>query len=407
MKVVWLCHFANKEMKDYFGTPAINEFAPWISNLILLFKKRTDIELHIIAPNVFTNHDCNFIKDGINYHFYNHIPIPYYNKYLKKIYVLLRIDDVTNFYWIKHKIKHITNKIKPDLIHLHGAENPYYSAGILPIIDKYPTLTTIQGYIRNASQTNKNIIKRIKIEELILCNSKYIGTRTIEMSKIALQINPNATLHFHNYPLKIPNIIKTNIGKDEPIDCVFFARVCKDKGIEDLLAAIAIIKEIIPKVTLSVIGGTSKSYQSYLLKTCSELKIEKNVKFLGFLPTQADIFHYILQAKICVLPTYHDIIPGTIIESMFIKLPVIAYAVGGIPELNTNDENLILVERFNIIQLSEKIIYLLQNNEIRVELAERAFSFIIQKFNNKEVIPDILSAYHKILHPEIDKNARN
>ena len=46
-----------------------------------------------------------------------------------------------------------------------------------------------------------------------------------------------------------------------------------------------------------------------------------------------------INARICVLPTYHDILPGTILESMFMKLPVIAYDVTGLSELNDKGQS--------------------------------------------------------------------
>lgn len=402
MKVVWLCHFANQEMKEHFKTPQLNEFAPWINNLIELFRTRTDVDLHIIAPNVFNNTDCSFKKDGINYHFYKRIPIPYNNKYVRKIHTFLQIEHITNFFWIKHKISNCIHKINPDIIHLHGAENPYYSVGILPLFDEYPILTTIQGFIRNASCIGSiNEKKAIEIEEAILKKSKHIGIRTDDMSKIALQINPNSTLHFHNYPIAIPSVVKCNIGKDEPIDCLFFARVCKDKGIEDLLAAIKIIKNEYPKISLSVIGIAFNSYLSYLKRLCSELGIQNNVQFLGFLPTQEDIYRYALHAKMCVLPTYNDIISGTIIESMFIKLPVVAYAVGSIPELNKKEVTLMLVDKQNVKQLAEKIIQLLKNDDLRKTLAKNAYCYVHELLDNTAVVPDIIKAYKSIIKENI------
>lgn len=397
LKIVWLCHFANQEMKEYFNRPRVNEFAPWINGLICLFKGRSEIELHIVSPNVFTNKDCSFTKDGITYHFYKHIPFPFYNKFIKKVYNKLDFDNSTNHFWIKHKINNIITKINPDVIHLHGAEIPYYSAGILHLINRYPTLTTIQGFIKNASQVNRKNKKKAEIEKEILLKSMNIGVRTDEMSSIALQMNPNARQYFHNYPLNTPNNIKDNIGVNEPIDCVFFARICKDKGVEDLLAAIAIVKREYPQVSLSIIGGTSKSYLSYLKNKCVDLHITDNVKFLGFLPTQADIYQYALNAKMCVLPTYHDIIPGTIIESMFMKLPVIAYSVGGIPELNIKEETIMLVEKLDIEMLAEKILLLIDNVELRKSLAEKAFFHAKERFDNTKIPDDLLNAYYSIL----------
>lgn len=396
LSVVWLCHFSNQEIKEYFNTPEVKEFAPWINILIELFKTRTEIDLHIVAPNVFTNTDSYFEKDGINYYFYKSTPIPNSNKYFRKIHSLLQFEYYTDYFWIKYKIKQIVNTIKPDIIHLHGAENPYYSAGILPLFNKYRILTTIQGFVRNSSQRSVYINKRVTIEELILKSSSHIGVRTEEMSKIALQLNPNATLHFHNYPIQYPKVVKTNIGHNESVDCIFFARITKDKGIEDLLKAISLVKEKNITVSLSVIGGVSRSYLLFLEKMCFELNILENVSFLGFFKTQEDIFKYAIQAKICVLPTYHDIIPGTIIESMLMKLPVIAYAVGGIPELNRNEETVILVEKLNIEELAAKILLSINNANLRIALAEKAYNNARDRFDNNKAVNDIVNAYIRI-----------
>lgn len=391
-KVVWLCHFVNQEMKDYFKTPNVNEMAPWINNLIELFKERNDIELHIVAPNVFTNETIEFPEEGVKYHFYQHRPsfIP------KKAHSLLRFETLTNYSFVKKRIARIIKKITPDIIHLHGAENPYYSAGILPLLKHFPTLVTIQGFIRNTSEPNFIIKRKIEIEEEILKNTQHIGIRTKEMNKIASELNPEAHLHFHNYPLSAVNFIKDNTIKST-YDIIFFARVCKDKGIEDLIEALAVVKNKKPDVTLNVIGGSSKSYLQHLKNLMQQFDLEQNVKFLGFLKNQQDIYKHALGAKLCVLPTYHDIIPGTIIESMLLKLPIIAYAVGGIPELNDSGEAVVLVEKRNIKQLAEKILELLQNETSRNKLAEFAYLVVKNRFDNKKVVTDIINAYKEVL----------
>lgn len=397
MKVVWLCHFVNQEMKRHFDNPQLKEMAPWISILIELFHARSDVELHIVAPNIFNNTDCEFMNDGVVYHFYKRFPMPFNSLFFRKSYNILRIDDRSNYFWIKRKIANCIRKIDPDIIHLHGAENPYYSAGILSLFNDYPVLVTVQGFVRNAT-FNPNLTKTIKIEEEILLRAKNIGVRTEEMRKIVLQLNSKAVLHFHNYPIAYPSIVKENIGKDEPIDCLFFARVCKDKGIEDLLKAISIIKNNYPKISLAIVGSIGSRYLSFLQSLCNELNIVNNIQFVGFLSTQEDVYQYALQSKVCVLPTYHDIIPGTIIESMFLKLPVVTYAVGGIPELNKNEITVITGEKCNINQLAENILLLLNDINKRVILAERAYKYAKHKFGNEFIVNDIVDAYKLILN---------
>ena len=88
---------------------------------------------------------------------------------------------------------------------------------------------------------------------------------------------------------------------------MFFARVCKDKGIEDLLLALSIAKQEIPNISLHIIGSISNSYKNKLNTMIQILNLEQNVIFMGFMPTQEEVFKHAAKAQICVLPTYHDI----------------------------------------------------------------------------------------------------
>jgi len=392
IKVVWLCHFANAEMKTFFDTPHVQEMAQWINTLIILFRESSDIELHIVTPNIFTNKQQEFKIKNVQYHFYQHREsfIP------RQVYNLLRIESRTNYYYAKQKIVKIIKNINPDIIHLHGTECPYYTAGILPLIELYPVLVTIQGFLRNASERNFRINKSIKIEKEILKRTMHIGVRTKEMSKTVLELNPEAHLHFHNYPIIKPVFIKDN-SIVSTYDIVFFARVCKDKGMEDLLEAVAVVKKEKPDISLHVIGSSSKYYLQYLKNMTKQLDIETNVKFLSFMESQQDVYKHAIHARICVLPTYHDIIPGTIIESMFMKLPVIAYAVGGIPELNDKGQAIVLVEKNNIKQLANEILALLKDDSKRYALAKNAYTYARERFNNSNAVNDIMKAYNEIL----------
>lgn len=112
---------------------------------------------------------------------------------------------------------------------------------------------------------------------------------------------------------------------------------------------------------------------------------------------QYDIFEYSINAKMCVMPTYHDIIPGTIIEGMYMKLPVITYSVRGIPELNKEEKTIILLEKQNINQLAESIIILLNDTKTCENLAEKAYNKAKERFNNGNGVNDILRAYNTIL----------
>ena len=88
MKVAWICHFSNQEVRN--KPPLSNmrifnflrsilgktkfeygDFAPWINNLIKEFEKFEDVELHIIAPHAgLSPFKYSFEMNGIHYHFF-------------------------------------------------------------------------------------------------------------------------------------------------------------------------------------------------------------------------------------------------------------------------------------------------------------------------------------------------
>jgi|GEM_PF-425521 len=403
LKVVWLCHFANEEMKAYFKVKHINEFAPWISLSLQLFEGVDDVELHVVSPNVYTNTDAYLEKNGIHYHFYAPSPSIFNNRLFRRIYSFLNMAALGEFNWIKRKVSRTIRNIHPDIVHLHGAENAYqYSSGILPLIDEYPILTTIQGFIRNSIDNDRITKVRKAIEAKIIKNSQHFAIRkSDEMKAITEEMHPGADLYYHNYPVGKPRRTKENIGAFEPIDFIFFARVCKEKGIEDLLIAFSEVKKSIPNANLTVVGGVSDNYQDHLIKICKSCGILDSVKFEGFLPTQNDIYNLAYKAKVCVLPTYHDILPGTVLESMFLKLPVIAYGVGGLPHLNEANITIELVEVRNTKVLANRMEELYNDSAYRLELAERAYTHVNLTFDNNIVVRDIISAYRKVLAHKI------
>jgi len=389
-KIVWLCWFANEQMNFYFNKK-VDGFAPWINNLIKIFETKDDVDLHIVSPNVYSNCNSSFHINNIHYHFFKQsdiLPQRLNNK--------LHINDISNFYLIKRKIKKIIDQIEPDLIHLHGAENPIYSAGILPLLKKYKCFTTIQGFISLDLQANNPTNKRRKKIELnILKKNQNFGVRTKDMCNYISSINEHANFFWHHYPFTKPQIVEDTLAKKE-FDCAFFGRVAPENGVDELLKTIAIVKATKKDISLIIVGPVGNTYLQYLESICSELNITDNVKFTGFMNDQQDAFKNVIKAKMDVLPTQYDIIPGSILECMYMGVPVISYSVGGIPELNKERQSVVLVEKGNIKGLAEEIIYMLKNPSFREKIISNAKITVGPFYNYEMIYKDILDIYDNL-----------
>jgi glycosyltransferase involved in cell wall biosynthesis len=394
IRVTWICHFHDDEIETYLkDCKKMNGFAPWISGLIKLFENDPEIELHIVAPHLGIKKDQSFVRNGVFYHFYS-VGLPLLKKYTLSIF-----DVITNYYFLKRKVRGYILSIKPDIIHLHGAENAYYSSTILQFKRKYPILVTIQGFLRHTliKKTYK-IRKRLRVEERVLSEFSDYGVRTVPMMNEVKQLNSVARFYWHIYPVNIPDNLEPYHNARKIYDCIFFARISKDKGIEDLLDAIALIKPKMPDITLVITGDCENDYLQELKIKSKDLGIEPNIEWKGFIPSQKELFKLCSKAKISVLPTYHDILPGTIIESMFLKTAVVAYSVGGLPEINKNSEVIKLVPKGDIQTLSNAISNLLADNEYYANLTSSAVVTAYQLFGKENIKESIIDAYKNVMN---------
>ncbi len=154
-----------------------------------------------------------------------------------------------------------------------------------------------------------------------------------------------------------------------------------------------------------IIGAVEDAYREYLNSTyaCDKLILT----WKGVLPQLEDVHREACRAKISVLPTHQDIIPGTIVESMMLGLPVVSTKVGSIPELNETRESLILVEKGDIDALSQSILRLLQNAEEASTLAIRARQTISEWVGSEGVLEQHISAYRATIETYMNKSKQD
>ena len=99
------------------------------------------------------------------------------------------------------------------------------------------------------------------------------------------------------------------------------------------------------------------------------------------------------ESKILVVPSRTESIPQVIKEAFFLKIPVIATNVGGIPELISDNETGLLVQSENSEQLIDKINKLLDDDQTQNKLAKNAFEFINKNFSWDVLIERYMNLY--------------
>jgi len=408
MKIIWVCHFSNAEIRNHLSlsnnrmanifrkaigeklSATYTDFAPWISNLINEFEKFQDIELHIISPHQgLKKWTQSFVLRNIHYHFFKP-DLPMLN--LRIDLLLKKPKYRTNRFLVSRFIK----KIKPNIVNLIGAENPYYSITALDI-KNIPVYLSCQTVYSNPLRYDHSTVNQHiwNTEVRIHKHIKYFGCQGRMHRDLVLKNNENAIIFKMFFPIQKPEGI---VQQYKEFDFVFFAGgLNKKKGTEDAIYALQKVKAVFPKVTLNMIGRCSTEYKNHLLNIVNELKLNENIVFTDSFPKHVDLLTHIAKSRYAVLPNKLDVISSTIIESILLDIPVVTYKTTGSPYLNKNDEVVLLANIGDIDTLAEQMIVLMRNPKKAQQLAFNARRFVEEEFDNTKSAKRLLDNYYEVI----------
>lgn len=138
------------------------------------------------------------------------------------------------------------------------------------------------------------------------------------------------------------------------------------KGMKYLIEAMKTITDKNKNSRLFIVGdGEERKCLENLVRT---LNIERYVTFIGKIPND-EIPKYMAASDVFVLPSLSEGFPVTVVEAMASGLPIVATTVRGLPEIIENDENGFLVEPKNPKRIAEKVLLLLEDNELRKRIS--------------------------------------
>ena len=150
------------------------------------------------------------------------------------------------------------------------------------------------------------------------------------------------------------------------VTLVHVGRFNEQKNHAGLLQAFQKIHTQYPKCQLNLLGDGElrQKMESY----AKELGISENVHFLG---SQSNVYPYLHDADIFLLPSKYEGMPMTIIEAMGTGLPIVASAVGGVPDMLTDKESGLLVS-CDPNAVSQAVMTLMADEGLRKMLGQNA-----------------------------------
>ena len=207
----------------------------------------------------------------------------------------------------------------------------------------------------------------------------------------------NAVKKFYGVSIEkmliMPNGIETekffSINNNQKI-IIFSGVMYYHRGLDILFDALPKVIEEIPEMKLVLLGEGPE--RGKLQKIVKDKKLEKNIKFVGWVDRN-EIPEYLSKSSIGIGPlrsttVTKNALPIKILEYMAASLPIITFEdtlPNDVLEHGKNGFNVKSRE-----ELSEKIILLLKNEKLRIELGEASHS-MIKKFDWKIIIDKMLA----------------
>jgi glycosyltransferase involved in cell wall biosynthesis len=179
----------------------------------------------------------------------------------------------------------------------------------------------------------------------------------------------------------------------------FIGRVVREKGVVELIEAMARVVAHVPDARLLVVGDTLASDGDTAAKrlvheAIRELGLEDKVRFAGL---RDDIPCLLKAMDVFVLPSWREGMPRSIIEAMAIGLPVVATDIRGCREEVVHDETGLLVAPRRPDRLAEAILALLSNPDLAREMGTRGRQRAVESFDENQVVRRQLVAYEELV----------
>lgn len=188
--------------------------------------------------------------------------------------------------------------------------------------------------------------------------------------------------------IRIPPAVKKKYGQHK---LLFLGRLCKAKGIEELLKAVAELSEEYPDIKL-YLGGI---WEDKELEKLAALNASY-VKDLGWI-TGEEKSKYLAESDLFVLPSYFEGQSVSILEAMAYSCAVVASDIGGIPQMIEDGKTGILIRPKDAASLKDGLRKALEDEALCARLGANARKKAEEGFSIEKNMEHLLQIYGRIV----------
>jgi len=165
-------------------------------------------------------------------------------------------------------------------------------------------------------------------------------------------------------------------------------RMSREKGHADLLEALHLLRADVPPWRAVLVGDGPE--RERLVSLAARLGIADRVVFAGF---RSDVQPFYSVAAVLALPSHSEGSSNVILEAMAARVPIAATAVGGNPEIVTDEETALLSRGRDPEGLARSLTRLLTDPMLVTRLTAAAHSRAMSRFSPEQYRQTLLEIY--------------
>ena len=238
----------------------------------------------------------------------------------------------------------------------------------------------------------------LSFADCMIASSKDIKKTALKLNNDPKRIIVNYIgINFDNY---LPLVDKRKARKDLNLD-LESTIILSTRGfgiIYGQIYQIWALKEIVKKHPdiIYIFAGDGETL-SLIKQEVKKLKLEKNVKFVGWLSKEL-LAKYLRAADIYVSTALSDAVSLSTMEAMYNNLPVVVFDVGGVREWIEDRKNGFLIKEKDVKELSKIIIELIENENLRQNIGAQGKLTVVKKGDFKKNTEKIEKIYKKLVN---------
>lgn len=270
-----------------------------------------------------------------------------------------------------------------------------------PLVIRFHGSDTYFCYLEQRNQKLKNFwFEKLAINnaQAFIAPTRFAG----ELSKKIFGIK-NKKVETIHHGLELNQFNNTNSSVYEKGLILYIGTIIRKKGVLELPSIFNKVRTKYPNARLVLIGSDSYDIQTKSKSTWNLVKQQfeeedlKNVSYLSKISYQ-EVQEYIKKAHVCVFPTFAETLGMVTIESMALQKPVVSSNIGWAQELIVDGESGYLVHPKQHIEFANKIVGLLQDEDLCNNIGNAARMRVETVFDIEKTLKQNVDFYKSIIN---------